>query len=219
MILASNLLGFSSYLCFYSQFPPIHKVRGSTITIQIANSVWQVHPSNRFDRSILVENDLILISPFAVRVELEDELMLSFTLAICDFTSPLIEPFWYVLISIDPDLNRSDSIYEKLNWFNELSCRYVYCLLRFLSCWSNYELHKEEVEVVWLCFFYATKMELKNKTCLPCRCHTLSNRPRERGWTSRATRHRREHNNRPPLPTHGLVNKRVNRLISTAQCF
>ena len=152
MIIASNLLRFSSSLCFYSQFPPIHKVRGSTITIQIANSVWQVHPSNRFDRSILVENDLILISPFAVRVELEDELMLSFTLAICDFTSPLIEPFWYVLISIDPDLNQSDSIYEKLNWFNELSCRYFCCLLRFLSCWSNYEFHKEEVEVFFIPF-------------------------------------------------------------------
>ncbi|KAF3590998.1 hypothetical protein DY000_02025710 [Brassica cretica] len=48
--------------------------------------------------------------------------------------------------------------------------------------------------------------------------HTLSNQPRERERPARAVRHPRKHNNKPPRPTHGPVNKRVNRLISTAHC-
>ncbi|KAF3487234.1 hypothetical protein F2Q69_00052682 [Brassica cretica] len=50
------------------------------------------------------------------------------------------------------------------------------------------------------------------------RWHALSNQPRERERPARAVRHPRKHNNKPPRPTHGPVNKRVNRLISTAHC-
>ena len=90
---------------------------------------------------------------------------------------------------------------------------------RFVGCHDKAicGFHKER----WKLFFSISSVR-HNRTkalfCLLCRWHTLSNQPRERERPARAVRHPRKHNNKPPRPTHGPVNKRVNLFISTAHC-